>query len=179
MRMRRVLRQLERNEFANKGEPPINLVPMIDILTVLVLYLLVGTIFKQFTILQLNLPGPSQSVPTDQPLPLQLTVTLRKQRLEVSDKNGTVKLIDNIGPAYDLATLGTLLAEIKRHVPDEDSVTLLLEPDVEYNRLVQVMDVTRVFPTGSAEAKAGITMFPVTAIGDAPRLAAAPPAAAP
>ena len=47
---RRALRELERNELANKGEPPINLVPMIDILTTLVLYLLVGTIFRQFTV---------------------------------------------------------------------------------------------------------------------------------
>ena len=177
---RRVLREMQRSEFANKGEPPINLVPMIDIPTVLVLYLLVGTIFKQFTILQLNLPGPSQSVPADQPLPLQLTVTLRKERLEISDSKGTIGLLANVGGKYDLATLGIRLADIKRRVPNEDSVTLLLEPDIEYDRLVQVMDATRVFPAGSEEARAGMTMFPVIAIGDAPKLGTVvPPAAAP
>lgn len=176
---RRALRELERNELANRGEPAINLVPMIDILTVLVLYLLVGTIFKTFTVLQLNLPGPSQPVPVDERPPLALTVTLRKERLEVSDRNGTVKAIPNIGAAHDLASLGPLLAEIKRRVPDEDTVTLLLEPDIAYDRLVQVMDATRVFPAGSVEAKAGVPMFPVIAIGDAPTLAAAPPVSAP
>jgi biopolymer transport protein ExbD len=171
---RRVLRELERNEFANRGEPPINLVPMIDVLVVLVLYLLVATIFKQFTILQLNLPGPAQAVASDQPPPLELTVTLRRERLEVSDRAGTVRLLPNAAAGYDLAGLGQLLAEVKRRVPDEDSVTLLLEPDIAYERLVQVMDAARVFPAGTDEARAGLTMFPVIAIGDAPKLAPAP-----
>src|SRR5262245_121486 len=93
--VRRALRELERTELANKGEPPINLVPMIDILTVLVLYLLVGTIFRTFTILQLNLPGPSQAVPAEERPPLDLKVVLRAQRLEVHDRNGAVRVLDN------------------------------------------------------------------------------------
>src|SRR5690349_16721275 len=148
--VRRALRELERNELASKGEPPINLVPMIDILTVLVLYLLVGTIFRQFTILQLNLPGPSQAVPAEQRPPLDLKVVLRAQRLEVHDRNGTVRVLDN-AQTYDTVALGTLLAEVKRLNPHEDTVTLLLEPDIKYDALVQVMDAVRAFPAGSAE----------------------------
>lgn len=188
---RRALRELERNELANKGEPPINLVPMIDILTTLVLYLLVGTIFRQFTILELNLPGPAQQVQTDQKPPLDLKVVLRQQRLEVHDRNGAVRVLDNVptsqpgtapaAPGYDIAALGQLLAEIKRLNPDEESITLLLEPDIKYDLLVKVMDAARAFPPGSAELTQGIPMFPSIAIGDAPRLAAAPapPAGAP
>src|SRR5689334_12937988 len=121
--VRRALRELERNELANKGEPPINLVPMIDILTTLVLYLLVGTIFRQFTILELNLPGPTQQVQTDQKLPLDLKVVLRKQRLEVHDRNGTVGVLDNTPTGYDLNALGQLLAEVRRRNVEEDSIT--------------------------------------------------------
>lgn len=184
--VRRALRELERNELANKGEPPINLVPMIDILTVLVLYLLVGTIFRQFTILQLNLPGPSQAVPAEERPPLDLKVVLRAQRLEVHDRNGTVRVLPNLQPAagdeatgYDTATLGALLAEVKRLNAHEDSVTLLLEPDIKYDALVRVMDTVRVFPPGSAELTQGIPMFPAIAIGDAPKAGGAPAAAVP
>lgn len=176
--VRRALRELERNELASKGEPPINLVPMIDILTVLVLYLLVGTIFRQFTVLQLNLPGPSQPVPAEQRPPLDLKVVLRAQRLEVHDRNGTVRVLDNAAGAYDTAGLGELLAEVKRLNAHEESVTLLLEPDIQYEALVRVMDVVRVFPPGSAELTQGVPMFPAIAIGDAPMLANAPAAAA-
>lgn len=175
--VRRALRELERNELSNKGELPVNLVPMIDVMTVLVLYLLVGTIFRQFTVLQLNLPGPSQPVPAEERPPLDLKVVLRQQRLEVHDRNGTVGVMDNAPAGYDIAALGALLSEVKRRNPDEESVTLLLEPDIKYDALVQVMDTVRVFPPGSAELTQGIPMFPSIAIGDAPKLAAAPPAA--
>ncbi len=184
---RRALRELERNELSGKGELPINLVPMIDVMTVLVLYLLVGTIFRQFTVLQLNLPGPSQAVPAEERPPLDLKVVLRAQRLEVHDRNGTVRVLDNLldgrpeagrGSGYDTAGLGTLLAEVKRLNPHEETVTLLLEPDIKYDALVQVMDAVRVFPAGSAELTQGTPMFPSVAIGDAPRLAGAPAVAA-
>jgi len=177
--VRRALRELERNELANKGEPPINLVPMIDILTVLVLYLLVGTIFRQFTILQLNLPGPAQAVPAEERPPLDLKVVLRAQRLEVHDRNGTVRVLPNGADGYDTAALGALLSEVKRLNAHEESVTLLLEPDIKYDALVRVMDTVRVFPPGSAELTQGIPMFPAIAIGDAPKAAGAAPAAAP
>lgn len=167
---RRALRELERMNLASKGEPPINLVPMIDILTTLVLYLLVGTIFKQFTVLQLNLPGPAAAADNSPP-PLQLKVTLREDRLELSDGRGTIKLVPNTADGYDLVTLGTTLADIKRRAPSEDSVTLLLEPQVKYDMLVQVMDTARVFPEGSDERKAGTPLFPSIGIGDAPKAA--------
>ena len=179
--IRRALRELERYDIAGKGEAPINLVPMIDILVVLVLYLLIGTIFKQFTILQLTLPGPAQAVPAEERPPLDLKVVLREQRLEVHDRNGTVRLLANVpaggladgAAGYDTAGLGALLAEIKRLNPHEESVTLLLEPEVKYDALVQVMDAARAFPAGSAEFTAGLPMFPAIAIGDAPPLATA------
>lgn len=177
--VRRALRELERNDIASKGEAPINLVPMIDILVVLVLYLLVGTIFKQFTILQLNLPGPSQAVPAEERPPLDLKVALRAQRLEVHDRNGTVRVLDNGAAGYDTEALGALLAEIKRLNAHEESITLLLEPDVKYDALVQVMDAVRAFPPGSPELAQGLPMFPAIAIGDAPAAAATPVPAAP
>ena len=182
---RRALRELERTG-ANNGELPVNLVPMIDVMTVLVLYLLVGTIFRQFTVLQLNLPGPAQAVPAEERPPLDLKVVLRAQRLEVHDRNGTVRVLPNLQPAagsdavdYDTAALGALLAEVKRLNAHEESVTLLLEPDIKYDALVRVMDTVRVFPPGSAELTQGTPMFPAIAIGDAPKAAGAAPAAAP
>ena len=171
---RRALRELERNELANKGELPVNLVPMIDVMTVLVLYLLVGTIFRQFTVLQLNLPGPNQQMPAQDKPPLDLKVVLRQQRLEVHDRNGTVRVLDNVPAGYDLPALSLLLADVRRLNVDEESITLLLEPDIKYDALVQVMDTVRVFPPGSTELAQGIPLFPSIAIGDAPKMGPAP-----
>ena len=171
---RRALRELERNELANKGEAPINLVPMIDILTVLVLYLLVGSIFRQFTILPLNLPNPPVAqVPVKQP-PLQLTVIIHPDRLELSDGRSKPQALANTDGGYDLATLGARLADYKRRLPSEEAITLLLEPHIKYDTLIQIMDAVRVFPGASEEGKRAEPMFPNISIGDAPKPGLAP-----
>jgi biopolymer transport protein ExbD len=173
---RRALRELERNELANKGEVPINLVPMIDILTVLVLYLLVGSIFRHFTVLTLNMPNTAPVQVQDKP-PLELTVTVRAAALEISDRLGALQKIDNVNGTYDLNALTTLLLQIKQKTPDETAINLLLEPDIEYDVLVHVIDAVRLWPDNVALPEGvqktpgkAANLFPAIAIGDAPKL---------
>ena len=147
---RRALRKLERNELANKSEPPINLVPMIDILTVLVLYLLVGSVYEHLAILQLNLPAAQSATTADEKPVLQPTVIVRRDWLELRDRRGVFQRLDNSAGGYDLEALSGLLLEIKRQAPQETSVTLLLEPNISYDTLVQVMDSVRLLPTDAA-----------------------------
>ena len=172
---RRALRELERNELANKAEPPINLVPMIDILTVLVLYLLVGSIFRHFTVLTLNMPNTAPVQLQDKP-PLELTVTVHAAALDISDRLGALQSIPSVNGAYDLAALTALLVQIKQKTPEETAINLLLEPDIEYDVLVHVIDAVRLWPDGVAlpqgmqrNAKGGADLFPAIAIGDAPK----------
>jgi len=49
-------------------------------------------------------------------------------------------------------------------LPDEDKIALLLEPDISYDVLIQVMDTARYYP-GEAPPR---DMFPQVSIGDAP-----------
>jgi len=173
---RRALRELERNELANKGEPPINLVPMIDILTTLVLYLLVGTIFRHFTVLQLNMPNTAPIEVDDKP-PLELSVTIRATGFEVSDRMGALQRIDSpAGGSYDYTALTNLLLDIKQRAPEETSINLLLEPDVQYETLVHVIDSVRLWPEGVQQSLGTKDLFPAIAIGDAPSLDGSAPA---
>ena len=64
--------------------------------------------------------------------------------------------------SVDTEALATLLAEIKSRMPDEESITLLLEPRVPYEDLVRVMDAVRIDPEDPEQA-----MFPDIAIGEA------------
>ncbi len=167
--VRRALRKLQRNELANKGEPPINLVPMIDILTVLVLYLLVGSIYEHLAILQLNLPATQSASQVDDKPDLQPTVIVRRDWLELRDRRGKFQRLDNSPEGYDLEALSGLLIEIKRQAPQETSATLLLEPNISYDTLVQLMDAVRLWPAG-VETIQGVTdLFPLISIGDAPK----------
>ena len=172
--VRRALRELERNELGNKGEPPINLVPMIDVLTVLVLYLLVGTIYKHLAILQLSLPSTTPVVQIQDKPPLQLTVNVLAGELVVSDRSGALKRIPNTAEGYDLAALAQFMAEVKHKAPEETSITLLLQPAILYDTLIQVMDTVRLWPAGVPQDLGTKEMFPVIAIGDAQIPATAP-----
>ncbi len=166
---RRALRELESSERANKGELPINLVPMIDILTVLVLYLLVGSVYEHLAILQLNLPAAQAAAPADDKPVLQPTVIVRRDWLELRDRRGKFQRLENGAAGYDLGALSGLLLEIKRQAPQETSITLLLEPNISYDTLVQLMDSVRLLPADSAAIPGLTELFPAISIGDAPK----------
>ncbi|HUK02570.1 MAG TPA: biopolymer transporter ExbD [Steroidobacteraceae bacterium] len=144
------------------------LVPMIDIFTVLVTFLLMTAVFSRTVVLQLNLPA-AQAEFKDPPPGLQLEVVVRKDSLVVQDRNsGPLATMPNTAQGYDFDTLTTYLKRVKAKFPDKTDATLLLEQDTPYDTLVQVMDRVRVFevPTGLGTTQA--ELFPDISIGDAP-----------
>src|SRR5260370_29200222 len=76
-------RKLERH---SRKPAELLLVPMIDIFTVLVTFLLMTAVFSRTVILQLNLPA-SQTEVRDPPPGLQIEVMARKDLVPVADRN--------------------------------------------------------------------------------------------
>ncbi|HKE44563.1 MAG TPA: biopolymer transporter ExbD, partial [Steroidobacteraceae bacterium] len=117
------------------------LVPMIDIFTVLVTFLLMTAVFARITILQLDLPsaaGGSPSEPT-----FRLEVIVRQEGLELTNGSTRIAAIPTVNGEYDLKTLSDLALSLKRDHPDVDSASVLLEAEVKYDSLIQVMDAIR------------------------------------
>jgi len=156
------------------------LVPMIDIFTVLVTFLLMTAVFSRTVVLQLNLPA-SQTEFKDPPPGLQLEVMVRKDQLLVADRNtGPLHAVPNKPEGPDYEGLTEYLKFVKTKFPDKTDASILLEPDTAYDKLVQVMDHVRVFETGEGANVVQAELFPDISIGDAPAdVAAAPPATAP
>jgi biopolymer transport protein ExbD len=158
------------------------LVPMIDIFTVLVTFLLMTAVFSRTVILQLNLPPP-QTVFKEPPPGLQLEVMVRKDQLMVADRNsGPLHAVPNTAQGYDYDGLVEYLKFVKTKFPEKTEASILLEPDTAYDTLVQVMDHVRVFEAGEGINTVQAELFPDISIGDAPEGAApgsAPAAAAP
>ena len=165
--MRRATRRARR-----KRATELNIVSMIDILTVLVFFLLVNAL--GVSILGVNLPSSDASPPQQQPKDLKVIV--RQTGLTVADAGGAVKELPSTNNAYDLHGLADLLDQIKDREPSEDKITLLLEPGVTYDALVQVMDTVRVQPASPGHPQRDL--FPQIGMGDAPRLNGAAPAPA-
>ncbi len=158
-------RKLERH---NRKPAELLLVPMIDIFTVLVTFLLMTAVFSRTVVLQLNLPQ-SQTEFRDPPPGLVLEVLVRKDLLQVSDRNsGPLATLPNTATGYDYDGLVEYLKRVKAKFPEKTEATILLETDTPYDTLVQVMDHVRVFETGSGIDTTQAELFPDISIGDAP-----------
>src|SRR5215468_4647216 len=124
------------------------LVPMIDIFTVLVTFLLMTAVFSRTVVLQLNLPA-SQTDFKEPPPGLQLEVLVRKDLLQVADRNsGPLHTVPNNAQGYDYDGLTEYLKFVKTKLPEKTDASILLEPNTAYDTLVQVMDRVRVFEAG-------------------------------
>jgi len=154
------------------------LVPMIDIFTVLVTFLLMTAVFSRITIVELDLQSAASggvSTPA-----FRLEVIVRKQGLELTNGEKLIAAIPNVNGAYDLETLSELAVALKRDHPDTDDASVLLEPEVAYDNLIQVMDAIRSAEAPAAEPPAAgdgkavatrplrIALFTDIAVGDAP-----------
>ena len=144
------------------------LVPMIDIFTVLVTFLLMTAVFSKTVVLQLNLPA-QQAEFKEPPPGLQLEVLVRKDLIQVADRNsGPLATMPNVQSGYDYNTLTDYLKRVKAKFPEKTDATLLLESDIPYDILVQVMDHVRVFETKQGLTTVQAELFPDISIGDAP-----------
>ena len=161
------------------------LVPMIDIFTVLVTFLLMTAVFSRTVILQLNLP-PQNTTFKDPPPGLQLEVMVRKDLLQVADRNtGPLATIPNNDKGYDYDALTEYLKRVKAKFPEKTDASVLLESDTPYDTVVQVMDRVRVFEVNQGMNSVQAELFPDISLGDAPGITegaagaapAAPPAA--
>ena len=72
---------------------------------------------------------------------------------------------------YDLDGLNAYLKRVKATFPDQLAVTLLLEAEVDYEALVQVMDAVRTYRVDEPGNFSRAELFPEISIGDAPLLA--------
>jgi len=163
-------RSYDAKKLARRARRPAELllVPMIDIFTVLVTFLLMTAVFSRTVVLQLNLPA-SQTQFKEPPPGLQLEIVVRKDLIQVTDRNtGPLATMPNIATGYDFATLTEYLKRVKAKFPDKTDATLLLEQDTPYDTLVQVMDRVRVFEVPEGLGTKQAELFPDISIGDAP-----------
>jgi biopolymer transport protein ExbD len=162
---RQARKRLIRRLRGSGGE--LNLVPMIDIFTVLVTFLLMTAVFYRTVILELNLPSAQNEVTP--PPSLQLEIVVRKAKMQVADRgSGLLSEFPNRAEGYDLVALSEYLKRVKDKFPEKLDATILLEPDISYDTLVQVMDTVRVVEQVQGERTVQAELFPEISIGDAP-----------
>ena len=79
-----------------------------------------------------------------------------------------IAAIPKVDGEYDLEKLSGYLTEIKREYPAKDDASVLLEPDIEYDHLIDVMDAVRSTELRQGDAVTRAALFTAISIGDAP-----------
>jgi biopolymer transport protein ExbD len=147
----------------------INLTPMMDILTVLVVFLLITAVFMSITIEELSVPTAAGAPVSNRPN-FAIEVIVRRAGLEIANGSSVEATIPKKDDKYDLELLSKILIRLKAQYPDKEDASVLMEPDIKYDHLIEIMDAvrqTKVRAEGSGEAR-NIDLFPKISIGDAP-----------
>ena len=150
----------------------LNITAFMNLMVILVPFLLITAVFSRLTILELNLPGSSSEPVEQQDQTFQLEIIVRQDKIEVGDRNqGLLGVYPNTDSgAYDYEALAGKLRELKERYPTKTDAAILLEQDVAYDTIVQVMDTVRIAQEiDEEEGRIDRTdLFPDISIGDAP-----------
>ena len=150
----------------------LNITAFMNLMVILVPFLLITAVFSRLAILELNLPGSSTEPVDPQEQVFQLEVIVRKDKIEVGDRNqGLLGVYPNGSDGYDYEALRNKLSELKKRYPKKSDASILLEQDIAYDTLVQVMDTVRVAEAIEDQAVVRSDLFPDISIGDAPVMA--------
>lgn len=122
----------------------LNLIPMIDLLSVLISFLLMTAVWTQVARIdvkqQPNLPDPDQA-PAPAEEKLDLAVIIKSSGYTVTKGGTVVKEIEKKGDGYDTGALSEALASVAAEHPENRDVMITSEDRIPYQELITVMDL--------------------------------------
>jgi biopolymer transport protein ExbD len=149
--------------------PELDITTFLNLMVVLVPFLLISAVFSRVTILELSVPTAAGSAAVASPN-FSIEVIVRDAGLELANGASVVAAIPKKEGEYDLKKLSEMLTRLKADYPQKDDATVLMEPAIEYDHLIQVMDTVRGAEVREAESEEirKTVLFPNISIGDAP-----------
>ena len=148
----------------------IDVTTFLNLMVVLVPFLLITAVFSRLTIVELNLPSASGgAVTTDN---FRVEVIAREAGIEITNGSAVIASIPNKEGEFDLDTLSDFMVELKREYPGHEAVSVLMEPHIPYDYLIQIMDIVRSVEVADEEVPGGemqlVALFSEISVGDAP-----------
>ena len=151
----------------------IDVTTFLNLMVVLVPFLLITAVFSRLTIVELNLPssagGPSNNEDT-----FRVEVVVREAGIEITNGTQMIASIPKEDDEYDFQTLSDFMIELKREYPDHDAASVLMEAQIPYDYLIQVMDTVRSVELPVKDPVEGepefelYALFSEISVGDAP-----------
>jgi biopolymer transport protein ExbD len=141
----------------------------LNLMVVLVPFLLISAVFSRVTIMELSVPTTAGGSASNKPN-FAIEVIVRKSGLEIANGSSVEAAIPKKEDQYDMEMLSEMLMRLKARYPEKEDATVLMEPEIAYDYLIQIMDAVRstdVKADGSEEV-VKMVLFPDISIGDAP-----------
>jgi biopolymer transport protein ExbD len=152
-----------------KGGVELDVTTFLNLMVVLVPFLLITAVFSRLSIVELDLPttaGGSSS----RDVPFAVEVIVRESGVEITNGTSVIASMPKVDGEYDLQTLSEYMISLKQEYPDHEAASVLLEPQIPYDYLIQVMDVVRSveLPDDTGEQFELYALFTQISVGEAP-----------
>ncbi|MDI9245539.1 biopolymer transporter ExbD [Marinobacter sp. CHS3-4] len=149
------------------SEADLDITPFMNLMIVLVPVLLLGMVFSQIRMIELDFPGmDAGKAPSAEEF--RLVVALIPQGIEVADsERGVIQTLPLIEGKQDFEGLRFILRQIKKRMPEKTDLVLEVGPDVDYQTLVKAMDTVRSYPAVVAANVVEGELFPDVSLSDA------------
>jgi biopolymer transport protein ExbD len=116
----------------SRDEPEINLIPMIDVLLVILIFLMVTTSYAKYAELQINLPQANGEAVKSQAKPINVAVDSSEHYA-----------INNSGVPY--TGIASLVASLRSAAGDQADPTIIINADAKatHQSVINVMEAAR------------------------------------
>jgi biopolymer transport protein ExbD len=113
-------------------EPEINLIPFIDILLVVVIFLMLSTTYSKFTELQLNLPVADAAAPKEHPHEVIVSIS----------SDGQLSVNRNLVRTRDVQGLSQALSQATQSI-DNPMIIISADAQASHQSVMLVMEAAR------------------------------------
>ena len=116
----------------HRDEPEINLIPMIDVLLVILIFLMVTTTYAKFSELQINLPQAAGEPAKEKPAQVNVAV----------DAAGNYQINNS---TVNFANIANLSSALKKAAGDSTAPVIVINADAKanYQSVINVMEAAR------------------------------------
>jgi biopolymer transport protein TolR len=129
-----------------KTEFDLNIVPIVDCLTILLTFMLASGAFFSLGVLEIGVAGPSSASAEKKEFPIDLTLELnagKSMTLAVSGKMRKRIPLAAFEGQWNFSKLTEELTKFAEEYPEVKSVNLLANQDLEYHEIVKAMEATK------------------------------------
>ena len=160
-----------RHHYKRRTKPAheLDITTFLNLMVVLVPFLLITAVFSRLTIVELTVPSSAGGAAATEE-GMHVEVIVRTGGIELTNGRSVIASIPNKGDDFDLETLSEFMQDLKQEYPDQTAASVLMEAQIPYEYLIQVMDVVRAAEVESVVPGEYelVTLFADISVVDAP-----------